>query len=90
MIEKMCSMDVSSEMAEAGVVVVSALIEATALYHGVAGHKEAPSNASQDRTEHKAGTARASCQRVVLFTSFLTPSFVATALPVKHFTSILL
>ena len=79
----------SSEVAEVAGVVVPAFIKATALYHRVAGHEEAPPNPSDDGAEHVAGAAGSNQAPVLLLVRFLAPSFVVIALPMTHFSAIL-
>ncbi|CAD6334185.1 unnamed protein product [Miscanthus lutarioriparius] len=50
----------SSEVAEVAGVVMPALVKATALYHWIASHEEAPPNPPDDGAEHVAGAAGAS------------------------------
>jgi hypothetical protein len=79
-------MHASSEVAEvAGMVVVPALVEATALYHWIASHEEAPRNPPGDGAEHVvAGAAGQSQAPGFLRSSCLVPSAAVTALPVTH------
>jgi len=80
----------SSEVAEVAGVVVPAFIKATALYHRVAGHEEAPTNPSDDGANHVAGAAGTNQQAPdLLLVRFLVPSLVVIALPMTHFSAIL-
>lgn len=79
----------SSKVAEVAGVVVPAFIKATALYHRVTGHEEAPPNPSDDGAEHVAGAAGANQAPVLLLVRFLAPSLVVIALPMTHFSAIL-
>jgi hypothetical protein len=47
-------------VAEVAGVVMPALVKATALYHWIASHEEAPPNPPDDGAEHVAGAAGAS------------------------------
>lgn len=80
----------SSEVAELAGVVVPAFVKATALNHRVAGHEEAPPNPSDDGAEEVGRATGARQARVLILVRFLAPSSVVIALPMTHFSPILL